>query len=198
MSELTRLRIELNNLKQQVKYLLASNKGSGGGIPVKVKGLWNGVYFNVGSNEVPLVTSNNSDTGDIFVADVHANGLWDLPSSTVLVKRVPSNEQKKIEADTVFFAVKAVKEVAGNNVIPYYILESTGNSSVPVKILNKIAGNTYSAEIYENGLDDLTSFTSGEVEQASINSDQTIPNGAWAIASLSSNGIYYMQVPVWL
>ena len=195
MSELTRLRIELNNLKQQVKFLMT--KDSSGSTPVKVKGLWDGNYFNTDNGETPSVTGNTDDFGDIFVADVHKNGLWAEPSSTVLVKRVPTSESR-IKEDAIFFATKATKEVSGNNDIPYYILEAGGNSSVPVKILSKITQYAYTAEIYENGLEDMSSFTAGEIEQVDIGASETIPSGTWAMASKNANGIWYVQVPVWL
>jgi len=202
MSELTRLRIELNNLKQQVKFLMT--KDSSGSTPVKVKGLWDGNYFNTDNDEAPSVTSNTGDFGDIFVADVYKNGLWATPSSTVLVKRVPTSESR-IKEDAIFFATKATKEVSGNNNILYYILEAGGNSSVPVKILNLVTPSglegdqyAYTAEIYENGVESGEPFTVGEVKQVDIGASETIPNGAWAMASKSANGIWYVQVPVWL
>jgi len=98
--------------------------------------------------------------------------------------------------------------VSGNNNILYYILEVGGNSSVPVKILNLVTPSglegdqyAYTAEMYPEGvwLGGAAAIpVAGKVEQVEINLDQVIPNGTWAMATLSPNGVWYVQVPIWL
>ena len=202
MDDIRHLRIELNTLRQQVRYLLA--KESAGGIPVKVSGVFDDQYFDTSQGEYPTVSDDPDYLSDVFVVEVYGNGLGQAWTKQVLALRVPvtpdDKDPAKIKPGKLFFAIPAKKEDAGSNKIELYITESGVGSGVPVKILGKASGLTYTydAEIYENGIEPGEGFTSGRVEQVDINSDQTIPSGTWAMASKNPNGIYYVQVPVWL
>ena len=81
----------------------------------------------------------------------------------------------------------------------FTVIEPKAGDTVPCEILTKVGGMeyTYTANIYVDGIEPGVTPTVGEVEQISINADQTIPSGTWAMASLNKNGIWYVQVAVW-
>ena len=123
-----------------------------------------------------------------------------LPSPTgdyVLVRQLTGSESRTIAPETFV----EVSYVDGEGVMDY----GTAGTTVPCRLNVKVDGMsyTYKADIYEDGIEDGVAPTQpaasgGQVEQVNINVDQTIPDGTWAMASLNSNGIWYVQVAVWL
>ena len=183
MSETTRLRIELNNLKNQVKYLIAKDSGASGGVPVKIIG----PYANYPS--------------DVFEVGVYEQGLGNPQtrvSSALRVLVTPEGEEPDdIEAGTLFFATPAKNENFDGDTIEFYIQESVaGSSTAPAKILSKVSDYTYNVLLYPDGL--LATETETTCEQLGINAGQTIPANTWTLATQASDGSWYMQVPVWL
>ena len=124
-----------------------------------------------------------------------------LPAPTgdyELVRQLTGEASRTLAADT-FVEVSYIDEEAAMNVV------TAAGTTVPCRINEKVAGMTYTykADIYENGREEgvpptLLATETGQVEQVNINADQTIPDGTWAMASLNSNGIWYVQVAVWL
>jgi len=71
---------------------------------------------------------------------------------------------------------------------------AAGNA-VPGKILSG-AGDVYTVEIYPDGRDALPQRVT--VTQLDIDLLETIPPGVWAICVQTSDGQWWMQVPVWM
>ena len=58
------------------------------------------------------------------------------------------------------------------------------------------SGDTYTVNVYENGLS--SGAVTRSVRQLQIDSGDTIPAGTWAMIGKGKDGSYFMQVPVWL
>ena len=105
-----------------------------------------------------------------------------------LVRQLTGEGTRTIAAGTVV----EVSYVAGQGAMNVPAPATT----VPCKIGAKDTGTTYAATLYMDGLD--VAGEEGQVVQVSVNEDQTIPVDTWAMASLNPNGIWYVQVAVWL
>ena len=73
----------------------------------------------------------------------------------------------------------------------------SGNTTCPAQIQSG-SGDTYTADIYVDGLGADTDPISEQVTQLDIASGETIPSGTWVMASKAKDGVWYMQVPIWL
>lgn len=70
-----------------------------------------------------------------------------------------------------------------------------GGGGFPGQVVSGGPGDTYTVNVYENGLNQP--FAARTVIQLQIHDDATIPAGTWALIGKVGNE-YFMQVPVWL
>lgn len=189
-----------------------TNPGAGGTVTSRV--VWQRSSF-------PGQVLSRIDSGSTFSVRIYPNHFIDTTSQRTVTARITdTSAADDVEDDTwvtVFMAVKYTSTItqlgsisssgslqATNVSYVFNPPPSTNQASVfPGKITSG-TGDTYTVDIYENGLDgEATSVT---VTQMQIDGDSEIPVDSWAAVLKNtytnddgdSITEYTMQVPVWL
>lgn len=86
--------------------------------------------------------------------------------------------------------------IEGDNIVTNVVGggSSTG-TTFPGKVVSQSSGNNYLVDTYPSGLSG--SAVRVTVRQLSIASGEVIPADTWTLVAQTSDGSYYMQVPVW-
>lgn len=198
----------------QGRHYIISSKASDD-VVLKITGKWNPAVTDIPTEDFTFAIDDetapdtlmyvaevvdNVPTYDAIVVDPTGEVDPILKGDKVLCRLLEGAPTKFELAVDSLVSAYAVQDI-------YFTLKPKGGagSTVPCRIDTKVAGlnYTYRADIYGDGIEGGVAPTilatgGGQVEQVNINVDQTIPAGTWAMASLNSNGIWYVQVAVWL